>query len=639
MNLLQHYNLENLYTDIHSKDEFPQNYVEELVLIGKLTDDNELKAQIKKTLTPIASKDTLKAFSDRKKFAENNALEVLLKVASVSKDLDMGKMLNLLTGDTVTFKSDFKDFKLLEGLGRFSNIRSITVKTKQAFDLPESIVQLENLEELIIEVNPFAELPDFLAQIPNLKKLRIDISDLKIFPDFIFEMESLEELAILGLGFPKDIKDPIAPKINKLANLKKLTLRGLKQKELDDLVFDLPSLESLVLKGIKGLKSLPESIGKLQKLNSLKIENCPALSELTFDASQMLALESLHLDELPRLKMVDASFFNLPTLSQLTLNTKVFKLSNIPESFSNNLVHWQTNTLAEVSLFLAYPQVFNNMLSLEVRVTIENMDSKMKLPKLKQVVPNLRSLFLMSFRLDVFDCLSKIPNLEKLTVRSGEFETIPESLLSQKHLKELSVLGRSKFKLETSKLPECDFEVLSLTAKDVVFDNQQPIKASVLNIDGQIALTDKFNLEGVKSLSLTAQEEYTVLPEIAQLTGLQSLKLGQAFKEIPSSIKELKELEHLEVNHYYRGSEGERDCNHPIDFIAEIGTLESLKYLNFEGCFDAVPSSLEGLTNLETLILKKEVKGGRSVLDKNINEEDLPFDISKLAKLKEVELL
>lgn len=143
--------------------------------------------------------------------------------------------------------------------------------------LPESLSNLKVLEELSLLQNPhFEQLPQSLSALKNLKYLSLLVTNFKEFPTVIFEIPSLETLLISG-HFNRDGSNrilAIPDLFQQVSQLKTLNISNTELSELPSSIVSLTKLSELYLDGNK-LLVFPYTVKKLPKLEVFGMSNNP----------------------------------------------------------------------------------------------------------------------------------------------------------------------------------------------------------------------------------------------------------------------------------------------------------------------------------------------------------------------------
>lgn len=176
--------------------------------------------------------------------------------------------------------------ELPEEIGSLSKLEALLISENELQQLPKSIGQLENLRSLFISKNNFKTLPNEIEQLKNLTNLYIDNNSLESFPDIIFHLSNLQTLQISNnklTYLPEEIRQ-----------LKKLNYLSISDNFLESLpnsIFHLPNLQTLHI-GNNKLKHLPNEIEQLKSLVKLGLNNS------SFESLPTILEKLTHLKEL-----------------------------------------------------------------------------------------------------------------------------------------------------------------------------------------------------------------------------------------------------------------------------------------------------------------------------------------------------
>ena len=170
-------------------------------------------------------------------------------------------------------------------------------------ELPVEIGKFTNLKSLSIDNTLIREIPASLAELANLEYLSISYSD------------SYFELAYPSTGSVRALLTKLPSQIGQLAHLRELRLSLNSIKNVPSEIGDLKSLRKLDLSG-NTLRTLPESIGKLLKLETLDLSNT-SLTGLPDSIGNLSKLETLDLSNtsLTELPVAIGKLESLETLS------------------------------------------------------------------------------------------------------------------------------------------------------------------------------------------------------------------------------------------------------------------------------------------------------------------------------------
>lgn len=278
---------------------------------------------------------------------------------------------------------------------------------------------LENgvVAEIYMEKLSYDLIPDTVQNLTHLKKItflgnpQVENQNSKI-PDWIGNYKELRRLNLHNIQAKK-----IPSTIGRLSLLKRLKISGKTSYDIPEEIGELKSLNTLILKD--GLRSLPNSIGKLKNLRKLVIEKSSLLhlpdSIGKMDNLIYLSLKANSLINLPE------SFGDLSNLEYFYLRGSNFK--NLPSSFGNlkNL-----KVLEIESNLIKLPESFGNF------QLLENLTIKNGLKNLPEIFGNLRSLKTLKIINTEIESLPEsfgsLKNLERIMVKNNELKYIPASI-------------------------------------------------------------------------------------------------------------------------------------------------------------------------------------------------------------------
>ncbi|MCP1994592.1 leucine-rich repeat domain-containing protein [Flavobacterium sp. HSC-61S13] len=158
-----------------------------------------------------------------------------------------------------------------------TSLKTLELAYNDLKTLPESLSNLKVLEELSLLQNPhFEQLPQSLSALKNLKYLSLLVTNFKEFPTVIFEIPSLETLLISG-HFNRDGSNrilAIPDLFQQVSQLKTLNISNTELSELPSSIVSLTKLSELYLDGNK-LLVFPYTVKKLPKLEVFGMSNNP----------------------------------------------------------------------------------------------------------------------------------------------------------------------------------------------------------------------------------------------------------------------------------------------------------------------------------------------------------------------------
>jgi len=171
---------------------------------------------------------------------------------------------------------------LSKSIGKFKDLKVLSIRYTDIFDLPEEIGNLATLEVLDLHDNNLSTLPENIGNLLSLHTLSIFDVHFQTLPESIGELQALKNLSIYDTD-----EDLFLP----------------------ESLGQLQALEDLDIYNCF-LKQLPESIGNLKSLKRLTLA-CNSLTRLPVSFANLKALEYLDISqnlfpEIPTFEGLDA---------------------------------------------------------------------------------------------------------------------------------------------------------------------------------------------------------------------------------------------------------------------------------------------------------------------------------------------
>lgn len=229
-------------------------------------------------------------------------------------------------------------------------------------DLPTSMANLENLKTLVLLEGNFAKIPDVIRDLKGLRHFGIsggaytpleceipewigELTNLNTlglsgdFPAIPDEITNLTNLTSLGISGPWTVGGDLGGKLPDLSNLNKLKSLSIIYYKLDieipDWIYDMTSLESLILNNIGLRGEISEKISNLKNLQDLGLQTNKLEGKIPDGITELTNLNSLQLQENNLTGNVPDGFSNLKNLMTLWLYGN--RLSGrLPEDFEKN---------------------------------------------------------------------------------------------------------------------------------------------------------------------------------------------------------------------------------------------------------------------------------------------------------------
>nr|KYP56414.1 Putative disease resistance protein RGA3 [Cajanus cajan] len=208
--------------------------------------------------------------------------------------------------------------KLL-GLPRLSSINNLHIKGNCNQDLLSSIQKLNSLESLWLEDNEeLTCFPDgMLYNLTSLKKLRFDeLPNLEVLQNEIINLNVIQELDILYCDNLNSVVDDILQQVSH--SLKKLSIAGCSKFNISSSFQYLTCLEKLLISTCIEVEGLHEALQHMTGLQSLELRNLPNLESLPDCFGNLALLHELTICYCSKLMCLPTSL-RLSSLERLTI--------------------------------------------------------------------------------------------------------------------------------------------------------------------------------------------------------------------------------------------------------------------------------------------------------------------------------
>ena len=604
------------YDDIKQKEDYPETYITELFLIGKITPTDSIKKEVGALIKNIASETIAKAFGCRNKIPVSGngskTIETLIAYGLKAEDLDLGKMFELLGYQRLHLTQPSLLRKINANLWIFNRLDRVKylLLRKESFKsgvIPEEIGGLKSLEEIDIE-GDYTVLPSSIGKLNHLKKLELEMSYLKEIPDSFQFLTSLEELTISSSGFNDQFNNQLElPQwIGKLTNLKKLELGYLSTATLSDEMFP-PNLEELRVYRMHGLTCLPEQIGNLTMLRSFELHVCSEITRLPQSMVKLKNLETFYIGGLPKLEFIDGNVIFSPKIKNLRLINDI-RITE-PERMVCNLKSLTVKNPSYLVYLIHNPELFPDLEALDLH-EITQYDSEKGigfLPSLKHL-----TLWSLSDLPKIWGDLATCPNLKEIELLNSEFTTLP-NLREFKGLERLRIVHCKQLEINSDVLPaELGRLEMSNNAK-FTFGNY-PLK--IREVDVYATHFENFTSIGevldVQKLKLYFSETYTIDNQyviekfpasLEKIKNLEEFQFAGQIAKVETDFSALQKLRKLELEGIGSGSGPvSQTTNFPIEHITpfQAPNLTCLSITNYSGNnLEAVFAALPQVTSLE----------------------------------------
>ena len=341
----------------------------------------------------------------------------------------------------LAYEFDYSKMPQLEEL-------QISYNKNPKFAITNRIHMLTHLRILNLAGSGLSSLPPYLAHMSHLKIVNIEKNVFTEFPEGLGNPD-IEELNISGnmiVSFPVEI----------LRKMKKL--RVLEMNELAEYFIDQPdplepfcvlkSLEIWKMDGLKGIKKIPDNIGKLRNLKVLSLAGQGSrehITELPRTIGSLHNLVELHLTH-SSLNTLPDTIANLKKLEILDLKGD-YSLENRLESLPDEFCYLESLKELDIGFnrLRELPKNFGRLKNLQKISIYDNLltqlpDSFCKLAKLEYVD------FMENRLTRLPDCIGELRNLKSLNLQTNAITGLPDSLAQ---LHELEYLYITENQLET----------------------------------------------------------------------------------------------------------------------------------------------------------------------------------------------
>ncbi|MBU2061993.1 MAG: hypothetical protein KKH44_09135 [Bacteroidetes bacterium] len=195
-------NLSSYYKNLQAEKGFPQAFLYELFLVGKLTRNDAIIQEIAEVFKEHGSLETNDAFTTRNKLPENGEdsvkiLNTLLHYGVIDPSFPLGKMYSLLGFSSLSINDEAIAQKLEKHPELISLLNGVTkLKIDNVFTkgLPNEICDITSLTTLEIEGN-YQYLPNNIGTLKLLEKSSLELPKLTSFPESFWSLKNIKELA------------------------------------------------------------------------------------------------------------------------------------------------------------------------------------------------------------------------------------------------------------------------------------------------------------------------------------------------------------------------------------------------------------------------------------------------------------
>ncbi len=639
-------NIQAAFEYLKSANLLNANYLEELFIIGKLSDDETVKAEVLERMTEFADKGTLKVYQSTTKIPQNggqkDVIKALVTIAKKSEMLDIGKMfrllnnhfrLSLITGvETDGEEALDEELRVFKGIAwgkepaqipRFNGIRELNIFSDAFEVIPDEIGALTSLEKLSINHYGSQSLPASFANLVHLKELELHITTLTEIPAFILELPALTTLKIEGSHYSYSPTHFTIPAwIGQLPALKNLELAYIREEVLPENLFP-PQLEEVYFAQMSKLQSVPASIEQCSSLKSFVIATSPHITRLPDGMKNLKELEELKLINMEGLTHLDGNLVYAPQIRELEISGSNAEISE-PEKTINLVEELLIRNESYLKYVLENPDLFPEIKKLRISQIKKKSAFNGGIGGLKKLeqLEIIYSSGLDELLSDLGNCLY----LQELEFMNSEIEQFPN--LKELELKRIKLWNCEKLVVSFDSLPKKidDFHLFNVGMLDFEASGPKHIERFKLENTG-IVHFDAIGKHDCKQVKLFPGTAKTVdgkpvieqLPDFSAMKNLESFEIYGSIDHIGNCFTGLTKLKHLRLEGVDFSTEKHPITSIPSDLLQD-SDIETFQLTNYTGSnLDAI---LQAGKNLQSIQLR------------SIHHLDYLPDLSALSQLE-----
>ncbi|WP_289023929.1 hypothetical protein [uncultured Salegentibacter sp.] len=539
------------YKSIKAEKNYPEAFLYELFLVGKISRDKEIIAEISEILQEYGTSEINSAFKTRNKLPENGkgsekVINTLLHFGTKDPLLPIGKLYNMM-GFSLVFMDNTAIVQKLEKqpdlISRLNGINELRIKEVFSGEIPDEICDIKSLEVLEIE-GSYKKLPEAIGNLQKLEIVNLDLPELAYFPDSFWTLEAIKELDLenISTGFQASLH------LDKLSNLVELTF--LKVNLTDASQLELPlSLEKLSFIRLENISKLPNSFTSLKNLQRIQIYKCPNLKEIPDGLENLKNLSSIDFREIPSIKGIKDKQLFTESCNSFSLDKNIPILNTGTSFLNSELLISDVKILEYV---LANPKNFPNLKSLKIYYNPDFTNLSLGLGEL----PTLESvaIHMVSNTETLFSNIDKCTQLKSLSISNANMESFPEGLKKLPYLEYLSFNSCPKLILQGDNLPKKIKELELFVIKEFIpgkhYLETDSASFAHLILENpknlfKTLITKKLKFSEINKNKNTQEELTQYLPKPEALNTLKVHTNTANYKDV---LLHCTQLEHLDLN-------------------------------------------------------------------------------------------
>jgi Leucine-rich repeat (LRR) protein len=365
------------------------------------------------------------------------------------------KRLKTLSQDTAKFHLITRTQENLEDIKKLGFTLSDQLTAEQCVPLVKYLVGMEYLTIYVCDKQRFTSLTPLLQSAHHLSLHHLVITGDSAF----YSYRNIVTGGIDSCFSKKTEQDFLPDEFSQFKELRSLKLWNLNQvKTLPDSIGNLNKLERCLLQDVKNLEKLPETFGQLKALRRLELATVVSLQYLPDNIGNLDNLETLILNDLPLIQRIPIAIGQFKTLKSLQL-IHLPELKNLPNTITSldKLEHLllcnvgldqlpaaigQLRALRSLGLeylrFTSLPDELGN-LTLE-KLLLNDLGDMLSFPPIICRLRALKSLKLIGGAFDTLpDNIGDLDKLEKLHLRYLDIDQLPATIGQLRALRSLKL--------------------------------------------------------------------------------------------------------------------------------------------------------------------------------------------------------
>ena len=543
--------LTSYYKELKTAQNYPEAFLYEMFLIGKITRDEVIIAEVTEVLEEYGTTEINNAFKTRNKLPENGEdygkiINALLHFGTKDPLFPIGKLYNMFEFSSLSIRDEAIAQKLEKQPDLISRLNGIThLKVSDVFsnDFPKEICDITSLKTLEIKGN-YQALPVSIGNLQQLESVTLELSKLVTFPEYFWSLKNIKKLEIsyIETEFQESLQ------LEKLTNLEELDFILVNLKDASQL--QLPtSLKEISFIRLKHLTKLPTCISMLKKLKKFDLYMCPNLIEIPNGFNQLDNLFVLKLDAIPLIKTIEDHQIFTKHCEYITLDDDLEIIPGNEPILNSELL---INDVEILNYVFSHPDRFTNLKKIKIQYITDFSAVSIGFGKLT----TLESIDLHqgSNTDSLWQNIGECTQLKYLKLYGVNIESIPKGLKELQYLDYLCFNSCRSLVLEAKYLPSKIKELYLFDIKEYIateklletehayFANLSIEKPKVLFSN---LITKTLHFSSINE-SKNSQEDLTkYLPKPKVLTTLKAYTNTEQFKDV---LKYCTNLEYLHLD-------------------------------------------------------------------------------------------